>query len=133
MEVVAPIPLSVTFPHPASEQPGLGAASDSVFFPSQVPDCPGLLDPGRADHIQGVRDCLGGLASAAGEIADPPQRCVSGWTFMAKARRLPLGAVVPSWFGLPGVSGQAQARITRSGLPGARVDWGVPFVILDQI
>lgn len=54
MEVVASIPLSVTFPRPALEQPGLGTASDSVLFPSQVPDRPGLLDPGRADHVQGV-------------------------------------------------------------------------------
>lgn len=117
MEVVASSHCLSPCPVQPRSKPGLGAALDSVFFPSQVPDRPGVLDPGRADHVQGVRDGLGGLASAAGEIADPPQRCVSGWTFTAKARRLPLGAIVPSWFGLPGVSGQAQAH--EKAVPGS--------------
>lgn len=132
------IPLSVPLPRPASEQAGMRRCLRLRLFPSQVPDRPGVLDPGRADHVQGVRDCLRGLASAAGEIADPSQCRVSGWASTAKARRLPLGAVCPAGLGFLGslakprpVRKQCLDHTVRAA--GARVGWGVPFVILDQI
>ena len=127
---------------PPPAQPGLHASLVSFFFPFQVPDRPGVLDSGRPDHIQGVRDCFGRLASVTGEIVDPPWCCVSGvdasgWTCSARARRLLLGAVLPSWFWLPGVSDQGQAHEKATlGSDGqvcgggrAQVEWDVPSLI----
>lgn len=76
-----------------------------------------MLGSGRADYLQGVRDCFGRLASVAGEMGHLPRCRASGVDALGvgvggstmKTRR-PVGAVLPKWFWLPGVSGQGQIQ-----------------------
>lgn len=114
------------------------AGTICFLLPSlQVPHCPGMLDSGRADHVQGVRDCFGRLAAVTGETVPslPPPWCgsgvvASGWTFTVERKEAALGH---NWFWLPGqVQSREKAMLGSVGPVCHGHRWkGMAFVILD--
>lgn len=75
-----------------------------------------MLDSGRADHIQGVRDRFGRLAAVTGEILHLPSRCASsidasGWTSAVENKEAALGH---NWFWL-----LSQAQSQEKPMPGS--------------
>lgn len=95
---------AVPLPHLQST-PGLTVHS-SLPAVLQVPDRAGLLDPGCADHIQGVRDGLWRLAPIAGETPGgetlPSRVDTSAGTSHIEATEGSLGVSLPGWLRLPG-------------------------------
>lgn len=75
-----------------------------------------MLDSGRADHIQGVRDRFGRLAAVTGEILHLPSRHASridasGWPSAVENKDAALEHI---WFWLPG-----QAQSQEKPMPGS--------------